>query len=289
MGRLQHAGVVRVLDPEGEDAGFCYFVMELVPNGNLHNAVVGKRVPGGMALGHILRVGEALAEAHSQGMIHRDVKPQNILLDAGFEAKLTDFDLVGTKGTTGGTRTGAMGTVIYAAPECLEKPQEATARVDVFGLGMTAIFCLAGKALTLSTLRNAEPTLNGLDCSPAVKEVLRRAVAWEPEARYADASAMVSGLRAAMSTDLGAKVVNGDTGSGAEVGDAVPSGVISATPDAISIVSPLPAVEITPGAPIPLSTGAPSAGDLPLESQVSGGGSATAGTGKVGGNPRKLE
>jgi TonB family protein len=228
MRGLQHAGVVRVLDPEGEDGGFCYFVMEMVLNGNLHDAVVGKRVPGGAGLGHILRVGEALAEAHSQGMIHRDIKPQNILLDEVFEAKLTDFDLVGTKDSTGGTRTGAMGTVIYAAPECLEKPQAATERADVYGLGMTALFCLAGKALTLSTLRNAEPTITGLDCSPAVKEVLRRAVSWEAEARYADAGAMVSALRVAMSTDLGAKVVNGD--AEAEAGSAVPSGVVSATP-----------------------------------------------------------
>jgi len=269
MRRLQHAGVVRVLDPEGEDGGFCYFVMEVVPNGNLHDAVVRNRVPGDAALGHILRVGEALGEAHSQGMIHRDIKPQNILLDEGFEAKLTDFDLVGTKDTTGGTRTGAMGTVIYAAPECLEKPQAATERADVYGLGMTAIFCLTGKPLTLSTLRNAESTITGLDCSPAVKEVLRRAVAWEPEARYADASAMVSELRGAMSTDLGANVVNGDAGSGAEAGGAMSSGVMSATPSAISIVSSLLAVPITPGAPMPLSPGAWSAGGLPLESQVS--------------------
>jgi tRNA A-37 threonylcarbamoyl transferase component Bud32/outer membrane biosynthesis protein TonB len=260
MRRLQHPGVVRVFDPEGEDGGFCYFVMELVRNGNLHDAVVRKRVQRGVVLEHILRVGEALAEAHSQGLIHRDIKPQNILLDELFAAKLTDFDLVGSKDTTGGTRTGSMGTVIYAAPECLERPQEATARVDVFGLGMTAIFCLAGKALTLSTLRNAEPTITELDCSPAVKEVLRRAVAWEPEARYADAGAMVSGLRAAMSRELGANVVTGDAVSGAEAGGAVPSGVVSATPDAI--VSPLPTVAIAPSAPMPLSPSTQSAGRL---------------------------
>ena len=230
MQRLPHPGVVRVLEPEGEDGGFCYFVMELVANGNLHDAVVGKRVSGNAVLEHILRVGEALAAAHTQGMIHRDVKPQNILLDEGFEAKLTDFDLVGTKDTTGGTRTGAMGTVIYAAPECLDKPQEATERADVFGLGMTAIFGLSGKALTLSTLRNAEPTIAGLDCWPAVKEVLRRAVDWAPDARYADAGAMVSALRAAMRaeirTDPGTKVGDGDTGSGSGAQPGEPAGAL---------------------------------------------------------------
>ena len=103
--------------------------------------------------------------------------------------------------------------------------------------------------------------------------MLRCAVAWEPEARYADAGAMVLGLRAAMSRDLRAKVVDGGAGSGAEAGGAVHLGVISATPGAISIVSPLPAVPIAPGAPMLPSPGAQSAGGLPLESQVSGGGS----------------
>src|SRR5262249_7152751 len=249
MMHLAHPAVVRVLEPRGEDGGFYYFVMEFVPGGNLREAVLAQHVEKEELLLLILQVGEALALAHGRNMVHRDVKPANVLLDKRGAAKLTDFDLVGAKDTTGGTRTGAMGTVIYAAPECLERPQEATARVDVFGLGMTAIFCFAGKALTLSTLRNADSTITGLDCSPAVKKVLRCAVAWEPDARYVDASAMVSGLRGAMSTDLGANVVNGDAGFGAEVDGAVPSGMMSATPSAISIVSSLPAVPIAPSAP----------------------------------------
>jgi len=194
MQKLHHPAVVRVLDPHCEDGGFWYFVMEFVTNGTLHDAVLCKRLAGTDALIQIIRVGEALAKAHAQRIVHRDIKPQNILLDEKFEAKLTDFDLVGAGDTTGGTRTSAMGTVIYAAPECLERPQEATARADVFGLGMTAVFALAGRALTLSTLRNPEPTIAQLDCSSHVKEVLLCAVAWEPEQRFADASEMVTAL-----------------------------------------------------------------------------------------------
>src|SRR6185369_6109174 len=121
------------------------------PGGNLREAVLRKRLKEGAWPSIILPIAKALALAHSKGVIHRDIKPSNILLDESDQPKLTDFDLVGVNDTTGGTRTGALGTVVYAAPECLERPQEATARADVYGLGMTAIFCLFGKDLSLST------------------------------------------------------------------------------------------------------------------------------------------
>src|SRR5262249_54520321 len=120
MMELKHSAVVRVFDPRGEDDAFCYFVMELVPGGNLRDAVLCQRAHPARWLIAILQVGEALAEAHKKQLIHRDVKPANVLLDEHGDAKLTDFDLVGAPDTTGGTRTGALGTVVYAAPECLE-------------------------------------------------------------------------------------------------------------------------------------------------------------------------
>jgi formylglycine-generating enzyme required for sulfatase activity len=194
---LKHPAVVRVLDPKGEDESFCYFVMELMPGGNLRETVLGNRVAAEHRLTLILQVGEALAEAHRKQLIHRDIKPANILLDEQGNANLTDFDLVGAHDTTGGTRTGALGTVVYAAPECLDKPQDATPRADVYGLGMTAIFGLVGRELSLSTFRDPESTIVGLDCSAEVKAVLRRSVAWEPEQRYADAGEMVAALKQA--------------------------------------------------------------------------------------------
>jgi hypothetical protein len=192
---LKHPGVVRVSAPRGEDEAFCYFVMEFVPGGNVREAVLAKKLRIDDVLHIILRVGEALALAHANGMVHRDIKPANILLDEHGNAKLTDFDLVGAQDTTGGTRTSALGTVVYAAPECLEKPQEATARADVYGLGMTLIFGLLGQELSLETFRNPEPTIARLDCAVQVRNVIRRAVAWEPEMRFADASAMMIELR----------------------------------------------------------------------------------------------
>ena len=166
-----------------------------VPGGNLRDAVIAQRVAPEWRLPLILQVGEALAEAHRKGLVHRDIKPANILIDDRGNAKLTDFDLVGAHDTTGGTHTGALGTVVYAAPECLDKPQEATARADVFGLGMTAIFCLAGRDLSMETFRDPMATVAALDCSIHIRKVLARAVAWKANRRFADAGAMVAALR----------------------------------------------------------------------------------------------
>lgn len=198
MMALSPSGVVRVLEPEHEDGGFHYFVMELVSGGNLHDAVLRGRVEQAAMLPLLLQVCDAVAEAHAKGMIHRDIKPSNILLDGQGNPKLTDFDLVGAADTTGGTRTGALGTLLYSAPECLDKPQDATPRADVYGLGMTAIFCLSGQELPRSILRTAAPTIAKLNCSSAMQTVLARAVAWDPEERFADAHAMGMALRAAM-------------------------------------------------------------------------------------------
>jgi chromosomal replication initiator protein DnaA len=198
---LDHPAVVRVYDPRGEDERFCYFVMELVSGGNLREAVLGNRVEAGSRLTLVLQVGEALAKAHRSRLVHRDVKPANILLDEHGNAKLTDFDLVGAHDTTGGTRTGALGTVVYAAPECLDKPQNASARADVFGLGMTGIFCLSGKDLTMDTLRDTAEALAQLNCTAPVRKVLERAVEWKPDRRFADAATMIDALRHALDTD----------------------------------------------------------------------------------------
>jgi RNA polymerase sigma factor (sigma-70 family) len=198
MMELRHPAVVRVYDPRGEEDAFCYFVMELVSGGNLRDAVLSQHIEASRRLLLVLQVGEALAEAHRKRLVHRDVKPGNILLDEHGNAKLTDFDLVGAHDTTGGTRTGALGTVVYAAPECLDKPQEATARADVFGLGMTAIFCLFGQDLSIDTFRDPVVTVAELDCSAAVGNVLKRAVAWKPDRRFGDSAAMVNALRDAL-------------------------------------------------------------------------------------------
>ncbi|WP_437982810.1 protein kinase domain-containing protein [Sorangium sp. So ce117] len=194
MASLQHPAVVRVLEPHGEDDGYYYYVMELAANGDLRQAVLDQRIRSHDIVPIILKIGDALAEAHAKGIVHRDVKPANILLDASDEPKLTDFDLVNAAHTTGGTRTGALGTFLYAAPELLHHPQDADARADVYGLAMTAIFCLHGSELPHWVLRNPADVIHGLATSDAIKSTLRRATDWTKENRYSDARAFCDAL-----------------------------------------------------------------------------------------------
>ena len=195
MAGIEHAGIVRVLVPSEEDEGFHFFVMEHVPGGDLQHAVLNGGFARERALPIVLAVGEALAIAHGKGLVHRDVKPANILLGAGGEPRLTDFDLVGGGDTTGGTRTGAMGSFLYAAPEMMSRPQDANARADVFGLAMTAVFVLHGAPLPQTVLRHTDAFVDALPCGAAVKAVLKRALDWEPGKRFKDARELCDALR----------------------------------------------------------------------------------------------
>jgi Protein kinase domain len=195
MAELEHPAVVRIVQRHGEDDGYHYFAMELMTGGDLRQAVLKGRVDASAVVPLLLRLGEALAKAHARRFIHRDIKPANVLLNERAEPRLTDFDLVAAADTTGGTQTGALGTFVYAAPEMLERPQDADARADVYGLGMTAAFVLHGVDLPRSVLRDAVGFIARLSCDEPLKRILQRAVAWEPEDRFADAAAFCEALR----------------------------------------------------------------------------------------------
>ncbi len=198
MAALDHPGVVRILEPKGEDGGWHYFVMELVDGEDVYSAVIGRRLPAERVIPMLLGAGEALSFAHGRGLVHRDVKPANILLDAAGLPRLTDFDLVWARDTTGGTGSGALGTFLYAAPELMHRPQEADARADVYGLGMTAVFCLHGGELPPIMMRYPGRVLERLSCSEAVRKVLERAIEFEASERYPDVAAFCAALRGAV-------------------------------------------------------------------------------------------
>lgn len=182
MAALKHDAVVRILDERVEDGGYYCFAMELMRGGTLQKAILDKTLPPERIFPLVLRVCDALVEAHSHRFVHRDVKPANVLLDEEGSPRLTDFDLVIAEGTSNQTRSGQMGTFLFAAPELQERPQDADVRADVYSMGMTALFCLHGG---LPLLRALDRTLDKLP-GQRVADVLRKAVAQRPEDRYRD-------------------------------------------------------------------------------------------------------
>jgi len=184
MHELAHPAVVRVLESKATDGGFHYFVMELLLGGDLRQAVLEGRFSRERTIPLILRIGEALSAAHERGFVHRDIKPANIVLDTAGHPKITDFDLVRGGDTTGGTRTGMMGTFIYAAPEMLERPQSADVRADVYSLAMTAAFCFHGQEIPPTVLREPTRFLRELSLGK-LGEVLKKALEWNLTYRFA--------------------------------------------------------------------------------------------------------
>ncbi|MEQ9500722.1 MAG: SUMF1/EgtB/PvdO family nonheme iron enzyme [Deltaproteobacteria bacterium] len=197
MRSLEHPNIVRVLDARGEDDGHRFFVMEYVEGSDLAKEIKAKRLEPERLLDIMVEVGDAIAECHRQDIVHRDIKPANILLTVDGHAKVSDFDLVHVGDTTGGTRTGALGTIVYAAPECQEDASEADVRADVYGLSMTTIVGLRGRVPKLHTVYTPGALFRDLPASDALKGVLSNGVAIEREERQVDAEAWVAALRRA--------------------------------------------------------------------------------------------
>ena len=134
------------------------------------------------------------------------MKPRNILLRADGSPALTDFDLVRAQDTLGATRTGPLGTVAYAAPEQNVDASRVDHRADICSLAMTAAFCVHGTQLPANAIYGREKFLAGLPCSAALRQVLQKAAATEPELRYESMAQFRDALaKAREAVDLDAK------------------------------------------------------------------------------------
>ena len=184
MSELSHPHIVRVLRSRCADDECYFYVMEYLAGGNFEKAILSNELSPNDRLEALLEVGEALAYAHSKDVVHRDVKPSNILLDAENRAKLTDFDLVRANDTSGLTRTQAMmGTIHFAAPEALMSAADAGPAADVYSLGSTAVFAISGCRLPGFYYLETRKVIDELECNAAVKEVLVEATARKPSDR----------------------------------------------------------------------------------------------------------
>lgn len=150
--RLHHPNLVACLDagrhPAADPHGPArdYYVMELINGQDLYALVrAGGPLPVGRACDLFRQAADALAEAHRHGLVHRDIKPPNILVTPDWQAKLLDFGLAlhpHRRMTEPGT---LLGTVGYMAPEQAKSPHTVDARADLFGLGASMYWALTGR------------------------------------------------------------------------------------------------------------------------------------------------
>ncbi len=146
LGRLDHENLVRALDA-GHDGKVYYLVTELITGVDLRKQVLKYgMLDETLAASVATQVARGLAYAHSQGLVHRDVKPGNILVTAEGRAKLLDVGLAGSVLESESSRLGrVVGTMDYMAPEQIRSADTAGPAADVYGLGCTLFFSLSGQ------------------------------------------------------------------------------------------------------------------------------------------------
>lgn len=193
---MRHPNIIKIVRTAFEDLGYHAYVMEYIAGGDLLGLAAREKLPEARLLEIFARLCDALAHAHERRFIHRDIKPSNILIDADGLPRLTDFDVMKSHDTTGGTRTGVgIGTVLYSAPETWNNADAADARSDIYSLGMTLLACLLREDVDHRVVFDLRGCLHAVEASPALKNLLARAIAREPAARPASAQELGRLLR----------------------------------------------------------------------------------------------
>ncbi|HKN64286.1 MAG TPA: protein kinase [Gaiellaceae bacterium] len=210
VAKLSHPNIVTVID-RGDDDGRQYIVFEHVDGENLKELVLRSgRLSVRRALELALAVADGLAFAHDHGLVHRDVKPQNVLLSSEGEVKVTDFGIARSLHMEHGvTQTGTvLGTGEYLAPEQASgKPVSPT--TDVYSLGVVLWELLAGDvpfvgenfvAVALRHVNEPPPPLRERrpDVSPRLDAAVQRALAKDPARRFPSMNAFAKELRACL-------------------------------------------------------------------------------------------
>ncbi|MGE0707947.1 MAG: protein kinase [Planctomycetota bacterium] len=203
----RHEGVVRV-HAFGRHHGAPYCVMELLEGEEL-GALIRAGLPCERAARILARAARTLAACHEHGVVHRDVKPANLLVLAGDQPKLLDFGLARDDTVERLTRTGELlGTPSYMAPEQVDRAHTADARADVYSLGAVLYLALTGRApfegavaqVLREVLLEDPPPPRSLrpEAPPALEAVCLKAMAKDPAARYQSAAELADELERAL-------------------------------------------------------------------------------------------
>jgi len=207
--RIDHAGAVRVLDDDVAEDGAVFLVMELLEGETLQARIErrGGALPADDVLCVIDRVLDVLCAAHAQGILHRDVKPDNIFITVGAEVKLLDFGIARLREESSGVRSltmpgAVLGTPGFLPPEqALGRVQQVDARSDVWAVGATMYVALSGRVLHEGATNNERLVLAATQPAPslgvvaphlpaAVIELVDRALCYKMEDRWQSAAEM---------------------------------------------------------------------------------------------------
>ena len=214
IAKLQHPHILPVHD-FGQADGFTYLVMPLVETGTLADLLKGFALAPAKIRTIISQIGDALDYAHSQGLIHRDVKPSNILIDRRGNCLLTDFGIAKmVEGTKHFTATGGiLGTPTYMSPEH-GMGEKLTATSDIYSLGVVLYEMATGKvpfdaetplAVVIKHMNDPLPLPSRLkpDISRTLETVIMKALAKAPEDRFPTAADLVRAVRTAIPESIG--------------------------------------------------------------------------------------
>ena len=231
VAQLSHPNVVGVIDA-GDDDGHPYIVFEYVPGHTLKRRVdeLG-RLPLDEAAAYAIEVGRGLAAAHAARLVHRDVKPQNVLIDSEGRAKVTDFGIARSLEGHGLTATGrVLGTTDYVSPE-QAMGRDADPRTDIYALGVVLYEMLTGEVpftaetqvgVAMKHVNEQMPDvqLRRPETSAALAAAVDRATAKEPADRYPDMNSFLRDLEGALEVEISR--AGGATGEATTVLDSVP-------------------------------------------------------------------
>jgi serine/threonine protein kinase/Tfp pilus assembly protein PilF len=200
---LNHSHVCTIFDIK-EEAGQQFIVMEYVDGMTLRERIGSSPLKPGEAMTYAVQIGEALQEAHSNGIVHRDVKAENIMVNTKNQVKVMDFGLAKLKGSLRLTKeSSTVGTLAYMAPEQIQAG-EVDARSDIFSFGVLLFEMTTGRlpfrgehdAAMMYSILNEEPeSLNRDDLPADLQRIIHRAIEKDPDDRYQHVDDMVSELK----------------------------------------------------------------------------------------------
>jgi len=208
--RLNHPHIVQAFDV-GESSGYHYFVMEFIDGKTVYDLIAdGKQVPEKEATRIILQCARALQHAHMQNLIHRDVKPKNLMITKSGDVKLADMGLareMGDYATATAEAGRAYGTPYYISPEQIRGEITIDARADIYGLGATFYHMVTGRVPFDGTTPSAvmhkhlkEPLVPpdhlNKSLTAGVGEIIEVMMAKNADDRYPSMAELISDLEA---------------------------------------------------------------------------------------------